>query len=396
MAKKVKESTAFGERLSELRQAKQLNMTALAELAGVSEAYISMLESGGRHPSRKLVRKLSEVLADPTQPLLEEQLLLLADYATAETAQQGDSHYAQLLQQKNIHQFGPFMTLVKHLIKSGDYALAQRRIEEGFKLFQEHIQLQLLIAYLELSRQDYEASIVALQAALQFKERFPESDISRAEILLNLGVMYFYQGSASRRQMQVAEAESRLEDAQELQAAALAHFLAAEEQFLAALAEEPHAANILDEYARLCFNLADLLPPEQAQKYWAASIASFEAMLACEDLHDLSEQERHQSACFLGHAYTKSGQFEAARQRLFLLRACVPELALVHYVLACHYALNAQAHSEQAETLLDKALRALKEAVRLQPGLHSQLWLEEDLAALREAHGEALNGLNPV
>jgi len=68
----------FGERIRELRRRKRLSQKALAELVGVSDAYLSKVENQrldfAEFPSEKLIHKLADVLDSD-----ETELLLLAE-----------------------------------------------------------------------------------------------------------------------------------------------------------------------------------------------------------------------------------------------------------------------------------------------------------------------------
>lgn len=68
----------FGERIRELRQAKQLTLRELAAKVGVGFTYISKIENHkleeGHGPSEKLIHKLATELDGD-----EEELLLLAE-----------------------------------------------------------------------------------------------------------------------------------------------------------------------------------------------------------------------------------------------------------------------------------------------------------------------------
>jgi HTH-type transcriptional regulator, competence development regulator len=68
----------FGERIRELRQAKQLTLRELAAQVGVGFTYISKIENHklevGHGPSEKLIHKLATELDGD-----EEELLLLAE-----------------------------------------------------------------------------------------------------------------------------------------------------------------------------------------------------------------------------------------------------------------------------------------------------------------------------
>lgn len=67
----------FGERIRELRKAKNLGQRAIADTVGVSFTYISKVENGkldfGDYPSEELIRKLAEALG-----VEADELLLLA------------------------------------------------------------------------------------------------------------------------------------------------------------------------------------------------------------------------------------------------------------------------------------------------------------------------------
>lgn len=68
----------FGDRLRELRIAKNMSQRSLAGVVGVSHTYVSKVETGhldfGDFPSEGLIRKLAEALSAD-----EDELLLLAE-----------------------------------------------------------------------------------------------------------------------------------------------------------------------------------------------------------------------------------------------------------------------------------------------------------------------------
>jgi transcriptional regulator with XRE-family HTH domain len=67
----------FGERLRELRKAKNLSQRALADKVGINFTYLSKVESErldfAQYPSEELIRKLAKALGAD-----EDELLLLA------------------------------------------------------------------------------------------------------------------------------------------------------------------------------------------------------------------------------------------------------------------------------------------------------------------------------
>ena len=68
----------FGERVRELRRRNQLSQKTLAEMVGVTDAYLSKVENQrldfGEYPSENLIHKLADALDDN-----EEELLILAE-----------------------------------------------------------------------------------------------------------------------------------------------------------------------------------------------------------------------------------------------------------------------------------------------------------------------------
>jgi len=59
----------FGEKLRELREAKDLSLRELARNLGVSAAFLSDVELGRRHPSEAVLKKLARALRVPVEEL---------------------------------------------------------------------------------------------------------------------------------------------------------------------------------------------------------------------------------------------------------------------------------------------------------------------------------------
>jgi transcriptional regulator with XRE-family HTH domain len=65
-------SKSMGRMLRETREAKGLTQEQIAQKAGVTEAYISMLESGARkNPSLAMLKRLAKILGVPLPELLQ-------------------------------------------------------------------------------------------------------------------------------------------------------------------------------------------------------------------------------------------------------------------------------------------------------------------------------------
>ncbi|AVX21635.1 Helix-turn-helix [Carboxydocella sporoproducens DSM 16521] len=63
----------FNARLKAIRKALGLSQTRLAELSGVSQAYISELEAGCKQPTLTILDKLAKALGVSVAELLDEQ-----------------------------------------------------------------------------------------------------------------------------------------------------------------------------------------------------------------------------------------------------------------------------------------------------------------------------------
>ncbi|MBF2052826.1 MAG: carboxypeptidase regulatory-like domain-containing protein [Candidatus Sericytochromatia bacterium] len=77
MASAHASSQPLGQKISAYRKKRNLTMQQLAEAVGVSESYISFLESGVRSPSRKLLKKLVHFFYPQGHPALLDEWLLL-------------------------------------------------------------------------------------------------------------------------------------------------------------------------------------------------------------------------------------------------------------------------------------------------------------------------------
>lgn len=380
------EKSPFSMKLALLRKEKGLKMDSLAQAVGVSKSYISLLESGGRQPSRDVVLKLAGALSQQNPEQVRDELLILAGFAPVNTRaisayQDAIQIYEQsLLSDPNNFQL--FSRLILALIKTGRQEQAQEQIQQGLQHFTEMVQLQFLLAQLELSKGHFQAAILNMQTALQHFEQNPvqvPTHLRHADLIFNLGTIYFIQGHSL-----MGKAIHNRETFQQV----LEAFATASDYFQQALTETPEDIYMLDEYARLLFNRAYLLNNPNA---WQDTIAIYRRLLIQPHKHELGPQPLMESASFLAHAYTKSGAFDEAELTLGLLSAFNPDYWLVHYLQAC---LQAQryAHSNQKNDL-HSALQALERALELDPQAQTEAQSDPDLAPLRQAASKAFEKL---
>jgi len=372
---KLIQPTPFGEKLLELRGKRQLERQALGQAVEVSATYIGMLEHGERQPSRELVLRLGQVLCPADQAQALDELLLLAGFSPltppAPEPQDLLAIHTQALAD-NQHNFKAFSALVLAQCRAGLDQEAQQLIQQGFQRFHEHIQLQSLLAMLELSRGQYDDAISTQALALEQYRRQPDKGpgTSEANLLLNLGALYFLKGCALLTSAQDQAREALQQACQHLQQAVL---LAPEDIY------------ILDEYARASCNLATALPAEQSLAQWQHTLAAFRAVLDHPQRDQLGQPALREASLFLGLAYAKCGNFEAAQLSLSLVQALSPADWLLHYLQACCLCL--QYAQSPAPDLLQRALEQLAQAAGFQTPDNrtcSEAPTEPDFAPLRQ------------
>ena len=166
-----KQYSPFSEKIIHLRKQNGLRMKDLGKITGISESYISLLEAGERQPSREVVKKLANAFFPEGNEAGLNELLIAAGFTPTniETiAGNKDliSIYEQVLE-ANIHDFKTYISLVIALIRAGKYKTAQEKIQKGLQIFSDSVQLQALLASLELAKGNYDSAILIQQAAIE-------------------------------------------------------------------------------------------------------------------------------------------------------------------------------------------------------------------------------------
>lgn len=344
----------FSMRLASLRKEKGINMDSLAKRVGVSKSYISLLESGGRQPSRDVVISMATAFAGEGDGLRDE-MLILAGFAPVNTRSIAAYQDALAIYEQSLathpDDIQLFARYILALIKSGRQAQAQERIQQGLQRFTDVVQLQSLLAYLELSKGHFDAALINQETALRQFDLHPAGGLSRADLIFNLGSIHFMNGYAAQARYLQDLLESERQSA-------LDSFAKAGELFAQAQAEAPNDAYMLDELARLRFNQAYLAPSPQA---WQETIATYRRLLTSPHKLSLGSQQLMESAAFLAHAYTQNGSLDEAELTLGLLSSFNPDYWLVHYLETClcsrRYELTPQGE------YLDRGLDALERAI---------------------------------
>lgn len=395
MPRKPKNRSPFGQLLWQQRKQHKMTMRTLAKTVGVSESYISLLESGDRQqPARELVLKLAHALGARSSNQLADQFLLAAGYYPAD--KQMYEHHGDTVQNyldtlhKDPSNFQAYSALIFAYIKLGKTDEARHLIQEGLGHFENSNQLQSLLASLELAKHNFDKAIELQAFALQQHQQESTSqnleDEESRRLQLNLGIMHFLRGLHDQDRWLQTQRKTYQRQAQKDYATA--------KKYLKALLESQNDAYILDEYARICFNQAFIGGKKEAtlQAYWQECSESFEAVLRTPDKFTLGRQILMETCVFLAMAYTHQHKFDTAEVLIHSLEVTLnPPTALVYYLKACYHSLKGQAQQQSSEA--DLALDAMHTAHRIDPHFISQALTDPDLAWLRQHHQPRLERL---
>ncbi len=376
---------SFQQALRRLRKARKLTLKQLAERLDVSESFISRLESGERHPSKELILHMGHIFFPEGNPVALDQLLIAADYTPLHlehlTGKQDVISIFQEALQQNPQNFRAYISLIISLIRQDKISLAEEKIKQGFQYFDDQIQLQTLSSALELARGHFAQAIAFQEEALHYFQRAPHAhspQITQADLLLNLGVIHFIQGYQSLDALLANPATPAVREQaeQSLQAARLC--------FEQALQTAPEDIYILDELARVEFNLASLSEAAGEPADYSRAVTGFKRVIYSRQKERLSYHDLLESALFLVHALAKSGHFAEAEHDIHLIECCLPNYWLVHYLKACLCSLQfAQAGNPD---LLERGLYSLSRALAIQDRAnrtYSEALSDPDLHVLR-------------
>ena len=362
--KKNRSNDVFGEKLRVLRKKRKVTMKKLADQLGVSESYISRLESGERHPDKELILKLSSVLFPEGDPVELDSLLIAADFTPINldkfTGDDGVIHHFQEILDQDPENFRVFNALVISLIKQGNLIAARNQIQEGLKRFDDSIHLQVLMGTLEMAHGRYDMALVYHQEALKAFEQSSGEEfdsVNKVNMLLNLAVIYFMKG------YELIDAYLQ-QGSQDFYLNAHSNLTLASDSLKEALKLEPEDIYVLDEFARVAFNLAYLDDSAQKTPDYTLSIQAFERVIHSEEKALLNYSELIESSLFLVHAYAKNQNFAAAEQHINIIECCLPNYWLVHYIKACLYSLKFAVFQDSKH--LDLGLNALERALAIQ------------------------------
>lgn len=393
--KKNRESSQFGQKLRELRKKRHITMKQLADQLEVSESYISRLETGERHPDKNLILKLGPVLFPEGNEAELDSMLIAADYTPLKLDQMTGRddlvvHFQQVLE-SDPRNFRAFNALIISLIKQQKFEIARQKIQEGLQRFDASIHLQVLLGALELAQGNFDRALTYQEDALKSYEANPELAknlfLQRNDLLLNQAVIYFLKGYQGVDQYLQTQEQAHYQTAR-------SYLLQSSAALKSALELAPEDIYVLDEQARVLFNLAYLDESAGKNANFAEVVEAFEQVIQSDEKIQLNYSELIESTLFLVHAYAKNQDFKAAERHINLIECCLPNYWLVHYIKACLY--NRKYGLEQNQLWLNKAMRSLERAILIpDPGnrARQEAAYDPDLQALRNHYPERFNHL---
>lgn len=392
--------TLFSQRLTFLRKSLGLTMVALGEKTGVTASYISLLEAGERQPSKELLQRLADIFFGPDNLAAAEEFMNQAGIQVASVDPQLSTQqiYERALKQ-NPDDFHSFSGLIRTLIRQQALDEAEKYILEGMKRFTDTWRIQALMAQLQLSLDNYNVAAIAQQKAIELYLVAVEATRGNAEeqadLYTNLGVIYFLWGMHifQRRNQVISEGNLSLEE--KLDKECREYFMKAQKSYQQALVLNSDDIFLQDEYARICFNIADLSSPEKRPENWNMAIYELSRVLSSPQVTLLGLSQVRETSIFLAHAHSKAQRFDEAHHLLSVIQACHPNEWLAHYARVCFYSLRAQfyEYSKQkswkssVKENLQFALSALERVLNVSHPDNKtleQALYDQDLAFLRD------------
>lgn len=190
-------TTPLSSRITLYRKKKSLTMSQLAHEVGVSESYISFLESGARSPSRKLIKKLVAYFYPQGNPDLLDEWLILAGFAPvntmkAEAKDTADIASDPVSEQPDNLRF--HFARIRDFIRKGDLTRAKEHIQSCLGHFHDSMEIQSLIGTLELAKGNYDQAIRAQELAIEMYADTESRTLGLNDLYLSLGVSHFFKG----------------------------------------------------------------------------------------------------------------------------------------------------------------------------------------------------------
>lgn len=365
----------FGKELAQLRKRANITQYQLAKDLNLSRSYVFRFESGERNPNIEIVKKIF-------------QILKLSKYEQIKLLVLGNMDFEL---ENNKATFKICFHLALDLKDKGLTDKAKYIVEKAMLNFDNMIELHALLANLNLLNNDYEGAIKANQETLEYLNNIPLNKrssigISKAEIIHNLGYVYFERGLNNyyhRDQLIVQswknDDKQYFDIIKELETEITLDFEIASEKIKEALLLEPKNLHITDQLARLYYYMGDLsYNIIQKNEMFDKSISLYDVILDS-DNNDIESFKKQESSIFIALAFAKKFNITESSRLINTVINYKPLYYLGYLAKACIYSINAKNN----KSFLDISYKSLLEAIKLNLDLKNEIKSEVDLYNLR-------------
>ncbi|MFN8578699.1 MAG: helix-turn-helix transcriptional regulator [Candidatus Sericytochromatia bacterium] len=364
----------FGKELALLRKRANITQYQLAKELKLSRSHIFRIESGERKANRDIIEKISHVIKFSNYDLIKLFILSDIDFEI----------------NNNKDNFKLCFRLALELKNKGINDKAKFLVEKSMQVFENMIELHALLANLNLLNNDYDGAIKANEETLKYIQNIPNSErtelgITEAEIIHNLGYVYFERALNKKYYKDSLTVKNWYENNKELQSTInelteeiIIDFKRAIEEIEKALKLESENLHIIDQLARLYYQGADISDNQKSKaEMFKKSIDLYEIIISSEkDLQDFKKQE---ASIFLSMALAKVFNLKESSRLINTVINYKPLYYLAYYAKSCIYSINGKDNKD----FLDISYNSLVKAIKLNIDLKEDIKSELDLYNLR-------------
>ncbi len=366
---------SFGQELAHIRKRAGLSQYQLAKELNFSRSHIFRIENGERNPNKELVEKFFNILK--TSNYDTTKLLILADIEPKI--------------EDNSDGFKLCFYLALEFKNKGMLEKAKYLIKLAMSVFKNKIELNALLANLNLLNHDYELAIKTNEQTIKDLYDLPKSQlkkigITKAEIIHNLGYVYFERGlekNEYKDKLVIENWQNKNKETEifinELKNEIIEDFDISIQKMEEAVSLELDNLHIVDQLARIYYHKADLTDNvDTRSELFNKSIFLYESIISSNS-SKISISKKQEASIFLAVALGKIFHLKESARLINTLINCKPLYYFGYFAKSCIYAINGKNNQE----FLEISYNSLVQALKLNTELKEYIKLEVDLYNLR-------------
>lgn len=353
----------FGRELELLRKRSGFTQYKLAQELGMSRSYINRIESGERKANIDILKKISEIMT--LDSYNKNKLLVLAGF--------------EMEIDKNTSGFKTCFRLALEFKRRDMLNEAQKVIQFGMNFFENMIELHVLQANMNLIHHNYDDAIKKNEQTLNLFEKLKKDaqkklGITKAEVIHNLGYVYFEKALQEIYKYEELLIKNNLKLKDELVKNEIILNLDKATEYIEKSYEiEPNNLHILDQLARLYYRKGEFHQDFYREEYFKKSIEYYDKLISFNDSNEILKKQ--EATIFLALALGKINKLDEAIRLINSVIIFNNLYYLGYYAKSCIYAINSKNNID----LLEKSYLSLEEAIKLNPDLKENIFLEIDL-----------------